>query len=100
MTERYCDYFFYLNFKIFLAKPPVCCLKINNVYIIMEPNKWLSLKISFKWQVGEAFQIIIARIIWLSMLFGVKKEDTGTPGDIWLHLENQQQPGMSLLKKS
>lgn len=25
------------------------------------------------------------------MLFGVRKKDTGVPGDIWLYLENQQQ---------
>lgn len=42
--------------------------------------------------------IIIIRAIHLSMLFGVRKKDTGVPGDIWFHLENRYQFKMSLLK--
>lgn len=34
------------------------------------------------------------------MSFGVRKKDTGVPGDIWFYLENQQQLRMSILKKS
>ena len=36
----------------------------------------------------EPLKIIITRVIWLSMLFGVKKWDTGVSGDIWLHSES------------
>lgn len=35
--------------------------------------------------------IIIITALCLSMLFGVRKKDTGVPGDIWFYLENQQQ---------